>query len=76
MCENIYQTVTGKMDIKEKINKEHGFLVNGQTVRENLHVDKDSHTEAIRRSSRMHTANKRLAGYKLEDKLDLGITSL
>jgi len=51
-------------------------LVNGQTVRENLHVGKDTHTEAIMRNSRMHTTNKRFAGYELEDKLDLGMTSL
>jgi len=53
------------MGRKEKINKEQGFLINSQTVRENLHVDKDTHTETIRRSSRMHTANKRLAKYEL-----------
>jgi len=61
---------------KKKRNKEQGFLVNGQIVRETLHVDKDTRTEAIKRSNIMRIANKRLAGYELGDKHDLGMTFL
>jgi len=58
--------VTGKNGNKGKRTKEQGFLVNGQTVRKSLHVDEGTHTEGIRRSNRIRTTNKRLAGYDLK----------
>ena len=56
----------GKNGSKGKRIKEQWFLVNGQTVRKSLHVDEGTHTEGIRRSSRIRTTNKRLAGYDLK----------
>jgi len=50
-------------------------LVNGQSVRKSLHVDEGTHTEGIRRSSRIRTTHKRLAGYDLRGMHDLGMTS-
>ena len=67
------ECVTGTKGNKGKRTKKQGFLVNGQTVRKSLHMDEGTHTEGIRRSSRIRTTNKRLAGYDLRRKHDLGM---
>jgi len=72
---NTLDIVTGTKGSKGKRTKEKGFLVNGQTVRKSLHVDQGTPTEGIRRSSRIRTTNKRLAGYDLRGRHDLGMTS-